>query len=110
MELTEREAKLSQTKMELGKERVELQHMRQQLRQSKCSLCRIGYKNAEISELDPLKDITTHDKSIPKFDFLSSNSFDGLQQRLTNVESMIDDVINVPQSSIYNLNSNNDIF
>ncbi|XP_031622610.1 interaptin [Contarinia nasturtii] len=110
MELTERETKLSQTKMELGKERVELQQMRQQLRQSKCSLCRIGYKNAEISELDPLNDISIHNKSMPKFDFLSSNSFEGLQQRLSNVDSMIDEVINVPQSSMYNLNSSNSPF
>lgn len=99
MELTEREAKLSQAKMELGKERMELQHLRQQLRQSKCSLCRIGVKNAEISELDPLKDIDANDGPLAKFDFFTSNSFDGLQQRLSNVEAMIDDVIiNVPQS------------
>lgn len=97
MELTEREAKLSQSKMELGKERMELQHLRQQLRQSKCSLCRIGVKNTEISDLDPLNDIT--DKPLPNIDIFSSNSFDGLQQRLSNVEAMIDDVIiNVPQS------------
>lgn len=100
MELTEREAKLSQAKMELGKERMELQHLRQQLRQSKCSLCRIGVKNTEISELDPLKDISANtDGPLTKFDFFTSNSFDGLQQRLSNVEAMIDDVIiNVPQS------------
>lgn len=99
MELTEREAKLSQAKMELGKERMELQRLRQQLRQSKCSLCRIGVKNTEISELDPLNDITTNDGPLTKFDFFTSNSFDGLQQRLSNVEAMIDDVIiNVPQS------------
>lgn len=112
MELTEREAKLSQAKMELSKERMELQHLRQQLRQSKCSLCRIGLKNTEISELDPLNDITANDAPpLTKFDFFTSNSFDGLQQRLSNVEAMIDDVIiNVPQSPkqriFHRINSN----
>lgn len=110
MELTQREAKLSQAKMELGRERMELQGIRQQLRQSKCSLCRIGVQNREISELDPLNDIDSkgdgiagpmdHCKmSLSKFDIFSSNSFDGLQQRLLNVDAMIDDVIiSAPQS------------
>lgn len=125
LELTEREAKLSQAKMELGKERMELQGLRQQLRQSKCSLCRIGAQNREISELDPLNDIDSGNNnfggdgggggsigfgtmmdptkpslsSLRKFDIFSSNSFDGLQQRLLNVEAMIDDVIiSAPQS------------
>lgn len=110
IELTEREAKLSQAKMELGKERMELQGVRQQLRQSKCSLCRIGAQNREISELDPLNDIDSNigmdptaakqsSSSLAKFDIFSSNSFDGLQQRLLNVEAMIDDVvISAPQS------------
>lgn len=99
--------------MELGKERMELQGMRQQLRQSKCSLCRIGAQNREISELDPLNDIDSNigigmdpaaiakpsSSSLTKFDIFSSNSFDGLQQRLLNVEAMIDDVvISAPQS------------
>lgn len=104
MELTEREAKLSQAKMELGKERMELQHLRQQLHQSKCSLCRIGVKNTEISDFDPLNDISTNDKPL-----FSSNSFGGLQQRLSNVEAMIDDVIiNDPQShkSFHNFHIN----
>lgn len=99
IELTEREAKLSQAKMELGKERMELQGVRQQLRQSKCSLCRIGAQNREISELDPLNDIDANDKPLSKLDIFSSNSFDGLQQRLSNVEAMIDDVVvHIPQS------------
>lgn len=123
IELTEREAKLSQSKMELGKERMELQALRQQLRQSKCSLCRIGAQNREISELDPLNDIdsniggivgtmdqTKPSSSLSKFDIFSSNSFDGLQQRLLNVEAMIDDVvISAPQSPkhrhLFNLNA-----
>lgn len=126
IELTEREAKLSQAKMELGKERMELQILRQQLRQSKCSLCRIGVQNREISELDPLNDIDSHGgggcgiggmdptkpslSSLSKFDIFSSNSFDGLQQRLLNVEAMIDDVvISAPQSPkhrhLFNLNA-----
>lgn len=110
IELTEREAKLSQAKMDLGKERMELQGLRQQLRQSKCSLCRIGAQNREISELDPLNDIVGNDKLYSKLDVFSSNSFDGLQQRLSNVETMIDDVIiNIPplptQMKFYSLNS-----
>lgn len=110
IELTERETKLSEAKMELGKERMELQRLRQQLRQSKCSLCRIGAQNREISEIDPMNDIV-NDKPFGKLDFFSSNSFDGLQQRLSNVETMIDDVvINIPQLStpmkLYNLSEN----
>lgn len=102
IELTEREAKLSRDKMELGKERMELQRLRQQLRQSKCSLCRIGAQNREISELDPLNDIATNDEPFPKFDILSTNSFDGLQQRLTHIEAMIDDAkLNASQTPKY---------
>lgn len=125
IELTEREAKLSQAKMELGRERMELQGLRQQLRQSKCSLCRIGAQNREISELDPLNDIDSNigmdptaakpsSSSLTKFDIFSSNSFDGLQQRLLNVEAMIDDVvISAPQSPsrhrhLFNLNAGGD--
>lgn len=92
IELTEREAKFSQAKMELGKERMELHRLRQQLRSSKCSLCRIGAQNRDISEMDPLDDITTvNDKPGPKLDFFAMNSsFDGLQQRLSNADFMID--------------------
>lgn len=119
IELTEREAKLSQAKMELGKERMELQGLRQQLRQSKCSLCRIGAQNREISELDPLNDIdgTAMDplaKPSSSSLFFSANSFDGLQQRLLNVEAMIDDVvISAPQSPsrqrhLFHLNGSGD--
>lgn len=50
-ELGEREAKLSQEKLELSKERIELQTIRKRLFQGRCSLCRIGERSQEISEL-----------------------------------------------------------
>lgn len=131
IELTQREAKLSHAKLELGRERMELQGLRQQLRQSKCSLCRIGVQNREISELDPLNDIdsggggaddggiagTFHHSSrasLPKFDIFSSNSFDGLQQRLSHMDATIDDIIiSAPQSPkhrhLLNLNATHSI-
>lgn len=58
-DLTDRETKLSQTKIDLSKERIALLNVAQQLRQSKCSLCRIGIQNCELSEIDPLNDIKT---------------------------------------------------
>lgn len=63
-ELTEREAKLSQAKLELSKERMELQQLRKQLRQTRCSLCKIGDHNKELTDLitkndsDPLNRIS----------------------------------------------------
>lgn len=58
-DLTDRETKLSQAKIHLSKERIALQNVAQQLRQSKCSLCRIGIQNRDLSEMDPLMDIKT---------------------------------------------------
>lgn len=55
--LIDRETKLSQAKIDLSKERITLQHLAKQLRQSKCSLCRIGIQNNELSDMDPLNDI-----------------------------------------------------
>lgn len=103
IELTGRESNLSQAKIDLGKERMELQYLRQQLMQSKCSLCRIGVQNTEL-------DISIQNKPSNNPIFQMSNSFDGLHQHLSNVETLIDDVIvNVPQSPeshhVYHLGS-----
>lgn len=57
--LTDRETKLTQAKIDLSKERIALQNLGQQLRQSKCSLCRIGIQSRELSAMDPLNDIKT---------------------------------------------------
>lgn len=50
-ELSAREAKLSHEKLELSKERMELQAMRKKLFQTRCSLCKIGEKSKEISDM-----------------------------------------------------------
>lgn len=50
-ELSVREAKLSHEKLELCKERMELQAMRKKLFQTRCSLCKIGEKSKEISDM-----------------------------------------------------------
>lgn len=51
VDLGEREAKLSQEKLELSKERLELQALQKKLFQSRCSLCKIGDKSKEISDI-----------------------------------------------------------
>lgn len=50
-ELSERESKLSYEKLELSKERMELQVLRRKLFQGRCSLCKIGERSREISNL-----------------------------------------------------------
>ncbi|XP_055691186.1 cingulin-like protein 1 [Lutzomyia longipalpis] len=50
-DLCQREEKLSQSWEKLSKERLELQAMRRNLTESKCSLCRFGQTNQKIADL-----------------------------------------------------------
>ncbi|XP_055705246.1 cingulin-like protein 1 [Phlebotomus papatasi] len=50
-DLCQREEKLSQSWEKLSKERLELQAMRRNLTESKCSLCRFGQTNQKITDL-----------------------------------------------------------
>lgn len=50
-EFSEREAKLSQEKLDLSKERIELQALRKRLFSGRCSLCKIGEKSKELSNI-----------------------------------------------------------
>ena len=59
-ELAERETTLSQAKLEISKERLELQTMRRKLFQTRCSLCKIGEQSKEISELLTRSDKEQH--------------------------------------------------
>lgn len=49
-ELIERENKLSEAKVQLSANRMELQRIKQRIQQSRCSLCRIGVQNQAIAE------------------------------------------------------------
>lgn len=81
-ELSEREAKLSQEKLELSKERIELQTMRKRLFEDRCSLCKIGEKSQEISEMltngdkDELNKLTIQSNGISLDRILSLNDVD----------------------------------
>lgn len=50
VELTEREKNVSEAKIQLSVARMELQRLKQQIRQSKCSLCRVGAQNQNIDD------------------------------------------------------------
>lgn len=90
VELTKREMRVSQAKMELSKERVALQNYARQLRQTKCSLCRIGVQNRDLSRLDPLADIAK-EKFNPKMNFVTGNpsSIDEFDYGLPTVDDLL---------------------
>lgn len=50
-DLTNREQNLSQAKLEMTKERLELQSIRNKLYQSRCSLCKIGERSQELADI-----------------------------------------------------------
>lgn len=50
LELTEREKNVAEAKIQLSTSRMELQRLKQQIRQSKCSLCRVGAQNQSIAD------------------------------------------------------------
>lgn len=50
-DLNIRETKLSQNRLDLSRERLELQSVRKKLYQSRCSLCKIGERSQELTEL-----------------------------------------------------------
>lgn len=79
--------KLSQAKMELSKERMTLQNYERQLRQTKCSLCRIGAQNRDLSEQDPLNDITMPGRFTSKL--ISTNPNDEYDSGLPNVDDLL---------------------
>lgn len=66
-ELSEREAKLSQDKLDLSKERMEMQALRKQQLQSRCSLCKIGEKSKELSNI--LTNVDTEKLTHKPYDF-----------------------------------------
>lgn len=50
-DLTNRERNLSQAKLEMAKERLELQSLRNKLSQTRCSLCKIGERSQELADI-----------------------------------------------------------
>lgn len=65
LELTEREKRLAEAKIQLSATRMELQRQKHQIRQSKCSLCRIGAQNQEIAEHGGILDDMTLTEQLP---------------------------------------------
>lgn len=83
-----REENVSAQKLELSKERLELQSIRRKLYQSRCSLCKIGDRSKEISDL-----LTKNDKR-PDNSFPVPNTIDDIAEEpfkeLRNFDDMID--------------------
>lgn len=50
-DLTFRERSLSQAKLEMAKERIELQSLHNKLSQTRCSLCKIGERSQELADI-----------------------------------------------------------
>lgn len=65
IELTEREKRLSDAKIQLSATRMELQRLKHQIRQSKCSLCRIGAQNQDMAEHGGILDDTALNEHLP---------------------------------------------
>lgn len=86
-DLLTREKSVSAQKLELSKERLELQSIRRKLYQSRCSLCKIGDRSKELS------DILTKDQQ-PDSLYPLPNTIDEIAEgpfkELTNFDNMID--------------------
>lgn len=50
-ELADREAKLSQERYDLSRDRLELQSMRRKIFESRCSLCKIGERSQQLGNM-----------------------------------------------------------
>lgn len=50
-ELADREAKLSQERYDLSRDRLELQSLRRKLFDSRCSLCKIGERSQQLGDM-----------------------------------------------------------
>lgn len=50
-ELMEREARLAQERYDLSRERLELQALRRKVFESRCSLCKIGERSQQLSDM-----------------------------------------------------------
>lgn len=87
-ELTEREAKVSQDKLEISKERLELQKLKKKVFDNRCSLCKIGERSQELSNLitkeDTHRGLESNPSSNPQF--VSNN---GLPFNSNNVEQFL---------------------
>lgn len=83
-----REQNVSAQKLELSKERLELQSIRRKLYQSRCSLCKIGDRSKGIS------DILTKNDQQPDNSFQVPNTIDAIAdgpfKDLSNFDDMID--------------------
>jgi Fas-binding factor 1 len=69
-ELGEREDRLAREKIEMSKERLELQALRKKLYQSRCSLCKIGERSQEISDILTSSEPVADDHKIIEANFL----------------------------------------
>lgn len=112
-----REQNLSAQKLELSKERLELQVMRRKIYQSRCSLCKIGDRSKEISALltrndqvpntvaeiaeEPFKELTNFDDVIDAELAESLEQMDDLKQ----FEINLNDIPNLTNTSDHLLDS-----
>lgn len=88
-DLLHREQNVSAQKLELSRERLELQSIRRKLYQSRCSLCKIGDRSKEISDL-----LTKNDQQQPDNSLRVPNTIDDIAEgpfkELTNFDNIID--------------------
>ncbi|XP_055371996.1 putative leucine-rich repeat-containing protein DDB_G0290503 [Condylostylus longicornis] len=74
--LSERETQLSQERLLLSKERIDLQELKKKVELSKCSLCKIGERSIEISNIITGNDILPDAENyLTEFNFAYNNNF-----------------------------------
>lgn len=83
-DLNRRETKLSQSRLDLSRERLELQTLRKKLYQSRCSLCKIGERSQELTDL-----LTTQESKMNQL----PNDMPNLEHEPLNYEQYNDDQI-----------------
>lgn len=89
-ELADREAKISQEKTEISKDRLQLNNLRKKLFQNRCSLCKIDDRTKEITGL-----LTKDNNQVLNVtDSTAVDSYLNSTRRI-NIMNDIDDVLNI---------------
>lgn len=91
-ELAEREAKLSQEKLDISKQRLELNELWKKIFKNRCSLCKIDARTTEISEKLFRKNNNDSLDSVP-----TNNYLDFINNKLyeKNILNDVDDILNL---------------
>lgn len=94
-DLAQRETKHGEEKLAMSRERLELQAMRKKLYLSRCSLCKIGERSQEISDLLMKNEGTTNRNQSSAIDDLPNLDLDQMAYQNYTFTNQIDDMFDL---------------